>query len=152
MQLKGDVLRDNDIRSVLEIRWALERLTIRNAMDKVTDENLAALREIVEEIHTAEDFQEAAEAALSFQKELARIGENPMLALIIMTFRVPCIAMWTRFCRIYGTEVLYSHTLKSWEFLKQKDYRGALAWIEQFTREAIDGEYTLYEKDVKGVL
>jgi DNA-binding FadR family transcriptional regulator len=151
MRLKGDVLSDNDIRSVLEIRWALEKLTTRKALDRVTDEQLEKLREIVEQIRTAESCQEAAESALLFQRELAQLGENPMLALIIITFRVPCVAMWQRFCRIYGIEVLYRHTLKSWELLKQRDYEAALEWIEQFTREALDGKYTLYDKDVKGI-
>ena len=36
MRLKGDVLSDSDIRSILEIRWALERLTMKNAIEYLT--------------------------------------------------------------------------------------------------------------------
>ncbi len=150
MRLKGDVLSDKDIRSILEIRWALEQLTIWNAMENMSDEILANLRKHVEAIRTARTPQEAAEEALAFQIEMAENGENQMLAMIITTFRHPCIAMWVRFCRIYGIETLYQHTLRSWELLEQKDYKGAQEWIRKFSHEAIDGTFTLYEKDLKG--
>ena len=148
MRLKGDVLTDHDIRSILEIRWALEKLTMRNALE-LSKNDLEKLRVIVENIKTSTSYYEASCHALDFQITMADMGENDMLGLIITTFRNPCIAMWMRFCKIYGIEKLYMHTRISWELLKKRDYNGALEWIETFTKEAIDGKYTLYEKDMR---
>ena len=148
MRLKGDVLTDHDIRSILEIRWALEKLTMRNALE-LSENDLEKLRVIVENIKTSTSYYEASCHALDFQITMADMGENDMLGLIITTFRNPCIAMWMRFCKIYGIEKLYMHTRISWELLKKRDYNGALEWIETFTKEAIDGKYTLYEKDMR---
>ena len=148
MRLKGDVLTDHDIRSILEIGWALEKLTMRNALE-LSENDLEKLRVIVENIKTSTSYYEASCHALDFQITMADMGENDMLGLIITTFRNPCIAMWMRFCKIYGIEKLYMHTRTSWELLKKRDYNGALEWIETFTKEAIDGKYTLYEKDMR---
>ncbi len=151
MRLKGDVLTDSDIRSILQLRWALERLTIKNAMDKLTDGKLESLELLVERIGKAKSDEEAAENAMDFQRELAYLGENQMLALIFTIFRKPCIAMWVRFCKIYGIETLYLHTKKSFELLKAFDYKGMMEWIEQFSMDAIAGDYTLYEADLAKV-
>ena len=148
MRLKGDVLTDHDIRSILEIRWALEKLTMRNALE-LSENDLEKLRVIVENIKTSTSYYEASCHALDFQITMADMGENDMLGLIITTFRNPCIAMWMRFCKIYGIGKLYMHTRTSWELLKKRDYNGALEWIETFTKEAIDGKYKLYEKDMR---
>lgn len=149
MHLKGDVLSDNDIRSILEIRRALERLTMKNAIGHVNEEQLQELRDIVEKIRESQTPAEATEYAFEFQRRLTQMGGNQMLALIIVSFRIPCKAMWIRFCRIYGIETLYQHTLKSWEYLKAGDYNAAIGWIETFSKDAISGAFTLYEKDLR---
>ncbi|MCR4956673.1 MAG: GntR family transcriptional regulator [Lachnospiraceae bacterium] len=149
MRIKGDIFTDKDIRSILEIRWALERLTISDAMKNMTEENLVQLYQVVEGIKNANTLQEAAEGAMEFQLELAAIGKNTMLGLIMSAFRGPCVTLWVRFCRLYGVQTLYEHTLHSLEYLEKKDYRGAILWIEEFTKEAIEGKFTLYNEDLK---
>ena len=151
MRIKGDVISDYDIKSVLEIRWALEKLAIRNAIETITEEEIRELRDIVEELGQSESPQEAAEKAFEFYIKMAEIGENQFLEIIIANFRLPCIAMWVRFCRIYGIHILFKHTLTSWNLLKKGDYSEALEWVEKLTKEAIDGKYTLYEKDLKNI-
>lgn len=149
MRLKGDVLSDSDIRSILEIRWALERLTMKNAIESLTPDAIEDIDKTVESIKDSDSFRQAAENALSFQIKLAELGGNAMLSLIIVTFRAPCIAMWIRFCKIYGINTLYEHTLQSWKLVKARDYDGIRDWIETFSNDAIDGKYTLYEKDLR---
>ena len=145
MDLRGDVLKDKDVRSILEIRWAIEHLTMKNAIERATDEELEKIGKIVDSIKDAETPAEAAEISFAFQKELAIIGENPTLALVIASFRSPVLAMWQRFCRKYGIQVLYEHTLKSYNYLVNRDFEGAMAWLDYFIRDAIEGNFTLYE-------
>jgi len=150
LKLKGDILTDNDIRAILEIRWALEHLTMKNAIERISDEEVEKLRLMTEKIGETKSPKEAAEIAMEFQRQLCLIGKNQMALLIISSFRLPCVAMWVRFCRIYGIEMLYKHTYKSWEYIKARDYDGAAKWIERFMADAIDGSYTLYSDDIIG--
>lgn len=149
MRLKGDILTDGDIRSILEIRWALERLTVKNAIQHLDEKSVPEIEAVVESIGASDTNVEAARHALEFQTRLAEMGGNVMLSLIIVTFKTPCLAMWVRFCKIYGIDTLYEHTMESWRLIKARDYKGALEWIETFSKDAIDGKYTLYEKDLR---
>lgn len=149
MRLKGDILTDGDIRSILEIRWALERLTVKNAIQHLDEKSIPEIEAVVEIIGTSDTNVEAARHALEFQTRLAEMGGNVMLSLIIVTFKTPCLAMWVRFCKIYGVDTLFEHTMESWRLIKARDYDGALEWIETFSKDAIDGKYTLYEKDLR---
>lgn len=149
MRLKGDILTDGDIRSILEIRWALERLTVKNAIQHLDEKSIPEIEAVVESIGASDTNVEAARHALEFQTRLAEMGGNVMLSLIIVTFKTPCLAMWVRFCKIYGIDTLYEHTMESWRLIKVRDYDGALEWIETFSKDAIDGKYTLYEKDLR---
>ena len=148
LKLKGDVLTDNDIRAILEIRWALERLTMKNAIARITDEEVEMLRDIVEGIGSAESPKEASTKAMEFQRQLCIIGKNQMAQLIITSFRMPCMAMWQRFCKIYGIGKLYEHTKRSFEYIVERDYEGAMEWLEKFSADAMEGSYTLYEEDL----
>ena len=117
-------------------------------MADVTAEIIGKRRAFIEKIGKSETPREAANHAMEFQHQVCVIGKNQMAALIITSFRMPCIAMWQRFCRIYGIDTLYEHTKRSWECIKNRDYAAAMEWFETFMADAIDGSYTLYEEDL----
>ena len=144
LALRGDVLTNNEIRSILEIRWALEHLTMKNAIERITDKDLSRIRKITDDLKDAQTPQEAAECCFAFQRELAVLGGNEILALIMTSFRPPVIALWKRFCRKYGIRVLYEHTMRSFAFIAARDYEGALRWLDLFTEDAISGDFTVY--------
>ena len=53
---------------------------------------------------------EAAEAAFAFQHELALVGGNSIVPLIYYSFKPPVIALWVRFCTLYGIPALVRNT------------------------------------------
>lgn len=146
LALKGDVLTNSDIRSILEIRWAVEHLTMKNAINKAGAEDLQKVKDIVKRLKDAGTPLEAAELCFEFQRELSIIGGNTMLTLIMASFKPPVLALWQRFARKYGIRVLYEHTLKSYEYVEMRDYDGAVKWLDLFMEDALDGEYTVYEE------
>ncbi len=146
IDLKGDILTDVEIRSILEIRWALSQLTLRHAIEDGNDQEIEELGAWVERIGEAKTPLEAANASFEFQWHLSMIGESDVLTIIIVSFKPAVITLWQRFCRKYGIEVLYKHTLKTYGFIKNRDLDGALHWLEAFTIDSMEGEYTVYNK------
>ena len=71
MEYQGGVLGKDEIRSILEVRRALEHLAAQRAIRYASDEALARLGDIVARIAAAQNNAQAAEAAFAFQHELA---------------------------------------------------------------------------------
>lgn len=106
MEYQGGVLGKDEIRSILEVRRALEHLAAQRAIRYASDEALARLGDIVARIAAAQNNAQAAEAAFAFQHELALAGGNSILPLIYYSFKAPVITLWLRFCRMYGIGAL----------------------------------------------
>ncbi len=137
-------MRDEEIRSILEVRDALDKLAVRCIVEKAGDEEIAYLKVLAENIQKAESNEAAAEAAFEFQHEMAMISRNTLIPLIFRSFYFSVILLWERFCSLYGREKLSFISYKTWEMLSRRDAEGAIAWIEECTREVTSGERQIY--------
>ncbi len=97
MEYQGGVLGKDEIRSILEVRRALEHLAAERAIRYASDEALSQLGEIVARLKDAANATQAAEIAFTFQHELALSGGNSILPLIYYSFKAPVITLWVRF-------------------------------------------------------
>lgn len=79
-------LRNEEIRSILEVRDALDKLAVADIIPHVTELDNMLLLEKVEAIRQASDNRQAAEAAFAFQHELAMLSGNTLLPLIFRSF------------------------------------------------------------------
>ena len=79
-------LRNEEIRSILEVRDALDKLAVADIIPHVTELDNTLLLEKVEAIRQARDNRQAAEAAFAFQHELAMLSGNTLLPLIFRSF------------------------------------------------------------------
>jgi len=144
MKYNGGRMRNEEIRSIFEIRIALDSLAAKLCMKRITDEEIALLSEKVEHIRTAETTSDAIQAAFEFQHEFALSSGNTLIPLVFQSFYAPIHTMWERFCDLYGTEVLYQRNYKMWTFLRDRDLKGAIEWIELSMDECINGKYRIY--------
>ena len=151
MEYQGGVLGKDEIRSILEVRRALEHLAAQRAIRYASDEALARLGDIVARIAAAQNNAQAAEAAFAFQHELALAGGNSILPLIYYSFKAPVITLWLRFCRMYGIGALCRNTETLYNYLCRRDMDGAERWIDAYLEQAIDGSQQIYE-DAASVL
>ena len=135
MQYKGGVLGHDEIRSSLEVRRALEHLAA---------EALERLGEALNQIAAASGAGEAAEAAFSFQHELALVSGNSIVPLIYSSFKPPVIALWIRFCNLYGIPALVYNTQTLYTLIQNRDADGASRWIETYLEQAISGSQQIY--------
>lgn len=144
MKYSGGRLRNEEIRSIFEVRLALDTLAAQLCIDRISDEEIALLRSIVEDIKNASGVREATEAAFEFQHEFALSSGNTLIPLIFQSFRAPIFTMWERFCDLYGIETLYKSNYTMWTYISNRDTEGAVAWIRQSLGECINGSLQIY--------
>lgn len=144
MKYNGGRIRNEEIRSILEIRVALDSLAAKLCIDRISDEEVQILLEKVEAIRTAENKSSAIHAAFEFQHEFALISGNTLIPLIFQSFYAPINTMWERFVELYGIETLYQRNYTMWTYIRTHNTAGAIEWIEKSMEECINGDYKIY--------
>ena len=137
-------LRNEEIRSILEVRDALDKLAVAGIIPHVTAEDIDLLEEKAEAIRLASDNHQAAEAAFAFQHELAMLSGNTLLPLIFRSFYSSVLVLWERFCALHGIPMLYETSLRLCDHIRNRDILGAVSWIDYCTQEAISGSRQIY--------
>ena len=145
LEHKGGALGREEIRSILEVRRALEHLAADRAIRYASDEALERLGVILARMAAAAGANEAAEAAFAFRHELAVASGNTILPLIYYSFKDPLVAMWTRYCGRYGNLALVRNTETLYSFLRKRDADGAICWINAYLERMISGSQQIYE-------
>lgn len=144
MNYNGGKLRRDEVRSILEVRIALDTLAVNLCIDRITEEEILQLHNHVEKIRTASSIEEAVNGAYAFQNALAFFSGNTLIPLIFHSFRAPVSTMWERFCMLYGIHALYENNFGLWEHIKNRDKEGAVAWINTSIGESIHGSREIY--------
>ena len=137
-------LRNEEIRSILEVRDALDKLAVADIIPHVTELDNMLLLEKVEAIRQARDNRQAAEAAFAFQHELAMLSGNTLLPLIFRSFYSSVLVLWERFCALHGIDTLYQTSCRLCGHIRDKDIPGAVAWIDYCPRETVSGSRRIY--------
>lgn len=145
MEYNGGMLGRKEIRSILEVRWGLEQMTLHRVIDNATDKDLEKLGRFVDALREKPAPAQASELAFQFHHEMTLIGGNNILPLIYTSFKVPCTALWIRFCRKYGVAALYSNIEELYRLLLNRDKEGAMGWSAKYLEEAISGDQQIYE-------
>ncbi len=144
MNYNGGRIRNDEIKSIFEVRTALDSLAVELCMDRITEEEIDLLFHKVEQIRAAETADDATQAAYDFQHQLAIASGNTLIPLIFQSFRPPVFTLWHRFCDLYGIECLYERNYKTWTYVKNHDLSGALRWISDSMADCIYGEHQVY--------
>ncbi len=144
MKYNGGSLRNDEIRSIFEIRIALDTLVARLCLPTISEEEIELLHQIVNKIKEAKKSSEAIEAAFEFQHEFALMSGNALVPLVIQSFKTPIFAMWERYCSLYGLEALYESNYKMWTYVRDRDVKGAISWIESSMQNCIEGDRQIY--------
>lgn len=144
MNYNGGMLRKAEIKSILEIRIVLDTLAVQLAIPKITTEELALLKGILDELQVSTTTEQAAELAFSFHHELGVISGNTLLPLIFYSFKFPIHSLWERFCRIYGKDSLHLNTAQLYHFIEQRDVDGAIESINHSILDTINGSRQIY--------
>ena len=71
MKYNGGRLRNDEIRSIFELRIALDSMIARLCINRITNEEIELLHEKIESIRTADFTSQAIQAEFEFQTEFA---------------------------------------------------------------------------------
>jgi len=144
MNYNSGVLRADEIRSILEVRIALDSLAVRQCIPKITDEELLLLINLAEKIQTSATFAEAGSYAFDFQHELAILSGNVLIPLIFQSFKVMVLSLWERYCQLHGIESLYQNTISLCRCIEERDAEKAVNCLTAYINETINGSRPIY--------
>ncbi|PXV93843.1 DNA-binding FadR family transcriptional regulator [Lachnotalea glycerini] len=144
MNYNGGILRDAEIRSILELRIAFETLAIELCVPKITNEEIGKLKEYVTQMKTTESIDFASELAFLFQHELACLSGNTLLPLIVSSFKIPVMSLWKRFCRLYGIESLHNNTSVLYQYIEDRNLVKAKEWLLTSILDTVQGDRQIY--------
>lgn len=144
MEYHSETLGRAEIRSILEVRRALEHLATDAAIETATDEDMDRLQRIVANVGAAGAVSETIEAVFDFHHELAVVGSNSILPLIYISFKPVVTQLWLQFCRRYGTDALYDSTRCLAECIFARDREAARRCTDEHLDSAIRGCRQIY--------
>jgi len=144
MTYNGGALRQEEIRSILEIRLALDRLSIENIIGNSSDHEIANLEPLVQAIGQTGNSSDCAKALFDYHHAFSVATGNSLIPLIYSSFSIPITALWERYGRLYGTDTLYKSTRTLYNLVKSRQRCEALTWVEKYLRETIKGPREIY--------
>lgn len=144
MNYNGGIFREAEIRSILEIRIALDSLALELLIPKITQKDIQHLKEICLTLKEATSPHSAAESAFAFQHELAFISGNTLLPLFFSSFKSPIMTLWERFCVLHGIDQLHKNTAILCEHIESRNKDEAIAWSTKIIQDTLSGERQIY--------
>lgn len=144
MNYNGGRLREDEIRSILELRIAMDSMAVKLCIPRITETELDSLGNYVTQLEKTTSMSEAAELAFSFQHELAFLSGNTLMPLIFFSFRAPILSLWERFCLLYGIETLYQNTSILYHLIRQRDTEKAISFLTEIIQDTINGDHPVY--------
>ncbi len=144
MEYHSETLGRAEIRSILEVRRALEHLATDAAIETATDDDMDHLQRLVANVGAAGAVNETIEATFAFHHELAAVGSNSILPLIYISFKPVVTQLWLQFCRRYGTDALYDSTRCLAECIFARDREAARHCTDEHLDSAISGRRQIY--------
>lgn len=146
MNYNGGHLRQDEIRSILEMKMIVDKLAVELSVDRHSDEDITSLERYLDKMEKRNDNDaKAADAAFSFYHELAMISQNTLLPLIYRSFRVPVTHLWIRFIQKYGNELVCNNAQEILKALKNHNKSKAIAAVEKAISSSISGVNEIYE-------
>ena len=137
MRYNGGALRQNEVRSLLETREAMESLCVKLVCERVSTGELEQLSPILDSIRDAKSPEEAAEQVFCFHHELAVLSGNVLMPLLYYSFHPQSVYLWSLYCKRSGIQKLYQIKLRLYSALLNRDVDSALAQTRSIMQNAI---------------
>lgn len=144
LKYNGGIIKNDEIRSIIELKVALNTMAIRLSDGRITDGDIESLRLIVKELSTLDNPTQAAETAFRFHHQMAICSGNTLLPMIVSSFQLPIQILWERYCNSYGVHALYQTIHKLFDYIRDKDYDKAIVWMTKSAYDTIAGDKPIY--------
>lgn len=144
MEYHSETLGRAEIRSILEVRRALEHLATDAAIENASAEDMDRLERLAANVEAAGSIHQTIEAAFAFHHELAVVGSNSILPLIYISFKPVVSQLWLRYCRRYGADSLSDSTRALAECVIARDREAAWRCTDEQLDNCIYGSRQIY--------
>ena len=144
MNYNGGRLRDAEIRSILELRIALDTLAVELCIPIIEDYEIEILKGYVQKMKETDSIKTASELAFQFQHELAFLSGNTLIPLIFHSFKVPILSLWERFCILYGIDSLIKNTSILCYYIEKRNAKKAIECLTANINDTISGKRQIY--------
>lgn len=137
MRYHGGTMREDEVRSLLEVRGSLESLSCRLAINNSSETQLQKLKVALEKIHQSRDPQEASETIFAFHHYIAVLSNNVLLPLMYYSFKPEAEYLWSLAYKHVGLDELYQEKKNLFEAIRNKDSDAAVAQTKRTIDQSI---------------
>lgn len=144
LNYNGGVMRDDEVRSLMEVRSANECLCVKLVVERATQDELDGLAPMLDAIKDAKTDQEGAEAAFQFHHTLSVLSRNTFLPLLYNSIHTYGLHFWSLYRKRYGANRLYQNKLELYRALLDRDAERAQAFTSDMLDSVVNGTFSLY--------
>lgn len=144
LNYNGGIMRDDEVRSLMEVRSANECLCMKLVVERATQEELDELAPMLDAIKDAKTDQEGAEAAFQFHHALSVLSRNAFLPLLYNSIHGYGLHFWSLYRKRYGANRLYQNKLELYRALLDRDAERAQAFTSDMLDGVVNGTFSLY--------
>ena len=138
MRYNGGALRQNEVRSLLETRDAMETMCIRLVLERCSIEEIERLGPILDGLQECTDPDEAAEQVFTFYHEFAVMSGNVLMPLLYYSFREQGKYLWSLYCKKNGIDKMYQLKISFFQSLLNGDMENAIEQTHLVLRNAMN--------------
>ena len=144
LNYNGGVMRDDEVRSLIEVRSANECLCVKLVVERATQDELDGLAPMLDAIKDAKTDQEGAEATFQFHHALSVLSRNTFLPLLYNSIHSYGLHFWSLYRQRYGANRLYQNKLELYRALLDRDAERAQAFTSDMLDGVANGAFSLY--------
>ena len=135
VRYNGGVMRNREIKALLQVRYALEKLCMELVIENATDQQLADFKPYLEAIRTAKNREKCAEAVFTFHQELAVLSGNMLLPMLYHSCKAESSYLWQWFIKFRSQKEIYEIKKELYEALLRRDVETATLEPKEYPEE-----------------
>lgn len=135
VRYNGGVMRNHEIKALLQVRAAMEKLCMELVIQNATDQQLVDFATYLEAIRTAKTREKCAEAVFTFHQELAMLSGNMLLPMLYHSCKNESTYLWHWFIKFRGKQEMYEIKKELYEALLRRDIAAATREPKEYPEE-----------------
>lgn len=135
VRYNGGVMRNHEIKALLQVRYAMEKLCMELVIQNATDRQLEQFKPFLDAIKVAKTRENCAEAVFTFHQELAILSGNMLLPMLYHSCKAESIYLWHWFIKFRGKQEMYEIKKEVYEALLRRDLAAATQEPKEYPEE-----------------
>lgn len=136
VRYNGGVMRNREIKALLEVRYALEKLCMELVIEHATDQQLKDFEPYLEAIRKAKTEEKCADAVFTFHQELAVLSGNMLLPMLYHSCKAESSYLWQWFIKFRSRQEMYDIKKELYEALLRRDVEAATQIPKEYPEDS----------------